>query len=80
MIEKQIRLQIAHIMAFHGDEPETLLFKLETLVLEWHNKGLVVGRGIAILCPHCSFEITVHHLEWTAIICPRCKGEINQRG
>lgn len=37
---KQIRHQIAHCMAFYGDEPEKLMFKLEMLIIEWFEKGL----------------------------------------
>lgn len=37
---KQIRMQLAHCMASYGDEPEELMFKLESLVIEWFEKGL----------------------------------------
>ncbi len=42
-IIKQIRLQLAHCMACYGDEPERLMYKLETLVLEWYDKGKQAG-------------------------------------
>ncbi len=42
---KQIRLQLAHVMAFYGDNPEELMFKLETLVIEWFEKGLKESTG-----------------------------------
>ncbi len=37
---KQIRRQLAHIMARYGDEPEELMYKLEQLVIEWFEKGI----------------------------------------
>lgn len=39
-ILKKIRMQIAHCMASSGDEPEELMVKLESLVIEWFEKGL----------------------------------------
>jgi hypothetical protein len=77
---KQIRMQLAHCMAFHGDNPEELMFKLETLVIEWYEKGLQSGKGIELKCPHCNFEITVYHLDWSAIMCPNlhCQQQINR--
>ena len=45
-ILKQIRREIAHIMACYGDEPEELIWKLECLVVEWFDKGLT-NREIA---------------------------------
>lgn len=77
-ILKQIRHQIAHCMAAYGDEPEELMHKLETLVIEWFEKGQKDGRGIQITCPHCHAKLTVYHLEWTAIICHKCNAEITQ--
>lgn len=41
---KQIRMQIAHIMARYGDEPEELLYKIECLVLEWFIKGSTIEK------------------------------------
>lgn len=38
-VTKQVKNQIAHCMAFYGDEPSELMFKLECLVLEWYEKG-----------------------------------------
>lgn len=34
-----IRMQLAHIFASYGDEPEELAYKLECLVCEWYDKG-----------------------------------------
>lgn len=39
VILAKIRRQIAHCMAFYGDEPEELMHKLEQLVIEWFEKG-----------------------------------------
>ena len=41
----QIRMQLAHCMASYGDEPEELMYKLETLVIEWFEKGLTQSKG-----------------------------------
>ena len=78
-ILKQIRQQLAHCMAFHGDEPDELMHKLETLVIEWYSKGLQAGQGIEIKCPHCNFELTVYHMDWTAIMCPHCEQQIDRK-
>jgi hypothetical protein len=43
-ILKQIRQQLAHCMAFYGDEPDELMHKLETLVIEWYEKGLQADK------------------------------------
>jgi hypothetical protein len=40
----KLRQQLAHCLYSHGDMPEELLYKLETLVLEWYSKG--VNHGI----------------------------------
>lgn len=77
-LSKQIKQHLAHIMAFYGDSPDELMYKLECLVFEWFEKGLKVGRGTEIVCPHCKGELTVYHYGWTAIICQRCEGQINQ--
>lgn len=37
---KKIHIQIACIMALHGDNPEELMWQLECLVIEWFDKGL----------------------------------------
>jgi hypothetical protein len=42
---KQIRHQLAHIMAFYGDDPEPLMYKLETLVIEWFIKGQNIEKS-----------------------------------
>lgn len=36
----KIRHQLAYIIARYGDEPEELMYKLETLIIEWYEKGL----------------------------------------
>lgn len=43
-IIKQIRKQLAHIMASYGDEPAELMYKLEILVIEWFIKGKEIQR------------------------------------
>lgn len=75
---KQIRHQIAHCMAFYGDNPEELMYKLETLVLEWYDKGNQAGSGIDMICPHCKGQLRVYHLEWTTLTCKHCKTDIYQ--
>lgn len=77
-ILKQIRHQLAHCMAFYGDQPDELMLKLESLVIEWFEKGLNANKAINITCPHCHTIASVFHLEWTAIICQGCGKEINQ--
>lgn len=72
---KQIRHQIAHCMAFYGDNPEELMYKLETLVIEWYDKG---QNQVNITCPHCHTVMTVYHMEWSALACLQCKAEIKQ--
>ncbi len=72
---RQIRRQLEHIMAFHGDDPEQLMFKLETLVIEWYGNG---QNEIHVTCPHCDAIMTVYHMEWSAISCLQCNGYINQ--
>ena len=75
---KQIRRQIAHCMAAYGDDPDQLMFKLETLVIEWYEKGINAGNGIEMICPHCKGQLRVYHLEWTALTCRHCKKDIYQ--
>jgi Fe-S oxidoreductase len=75
---KQIKLQIAHCMAFYGDQPEELMYKLEQLVIEWFDKGINAGKGIELICPHCKGTLRVYHLEWTALTCKHCKTDIYQ--
>jgi hypothetical protein len=43
-LAKKIRLQIAHVMARYGDEPEEFLYKLECLVMEWYLKGQTIEK------------------------------------
>lgn len=42
-IEKNIEMQVAHIMAFYGDQPEEFLCKMQCLIIDWYCKGLSVG-------------------------------------
>jgi ribosomal protein S27E len=77
-IIKEIRQQLAHCMAFYGDQPEELMYKLETLVIEWYGKGLESGKAIDIKCPHCNSVLKVYHMDWTAIKCLKCGEQINQ--
>jgi predicted class III extradiol MEMO1 family dioxygenase len=42
-ILKKIRRQLAHIMAWYGDQPEELMQRLELLVIEWFEKGIVIS-------------------------------------
>ncbi len=77
-IIRKIKQQLAHCMASYGDQPDELMYKLETLVIEWYGKGLETNKPIEITCPHCKFEITVYHMEWSAIICGNCDKQINQ--
>jgi hypothetical protein len=85
MIEKQIRLQLAHIMAAHGDDPDTLLLKLEALVLEWHSNGVELGIDIlnnsphALECPNCSHTWEPGHMDWDMMVNRENWIEINQR-
>ncbi len=74
---KQIEMQLAHIMAFYGDNPEELMQKLEQLVIEWYEKG---QKAVNITCPHCHNITTVYHMEWSAIVCIHCKAKITQPG
>ena len=76
---KQIRMQLAHCMAFHGDNPEELMYKLETLVIEWFEKGLKARDGLNLHCPHCNQVSTVYHLEWEAITCWFCKRDVERK-
>ena len=85
-IEKDIDKQIAHIMAFYGDKPDELFYKLRCLVLEWYLKGTAVkihghteAKGILIVCPHCKQDLKVYHLEWEAITCLHCR-KVIERG
>lgn len=75
---KQMRQQLAHIFARYGDQPDELMYKLETLVIEWHTKGVNAGNGIEMICPHCKGKLRVYHLEWTALTCRHCKKDIYQ--
>ncbi len=43
-LSKQIKHQIAQIMAFYGDKPEELMYKLECLVFEWFIKGQNIDK------------------------------------
>jgi hypothetical protein len=42
-IENKIDSQVAHIMAFYGDNPKEFMVKMNQLVIEWYCKGLSVG-------------------------------------
>ena len=42
---KTLQRQLAHIMAYHGDKPEELMYKLECLVLEYYAKGHKNDKG-----------------------------------
>jgi hypothetical protein len=42
-LEKQIEMQIAHVMASYGDQPEEFLYKMQCLVIDWYCKGLSAG-------------------------------------
>lgn len=42
-IEKQIEIQVAHVMAFYADQPNEFLYKMTCLVHEWYYKGLKLG-------------------------------------
>lgn len=74
---KQIRSQIAHCMASYGDEPEELMYKLESLVIEWFQKGLNTKDGTNLFCPHCNQVSTVYHLDWESITCWFCKHDVD---
>lgn len=73
---KQMRRQLAHIFAMYGDQPDELMRKLETLLIEWFDKGLNAREGINLLCPHCNQVSTVYHFEWDAITCWFCKRDV----
>lgn len=73
-IEKTITRQIAQCMAFHGDNPEELMIKLESLVMEWYIKG---KTGFTITCPFCKGIGKIQHFEWSALTCLHCKTDIN---
>lgn len=77
-ILKKIKHQIAHCMAFYGDQPEELMYKLELLVIEWFERGLNHNKEINITCPHCHAKLTVYHLEWETITCLHCKATISK--
>jgi ribosomal protein S27E len=84
-IEKDIDQQIAHVMAFYGDKPDELFYKLRCLVLEWYMKGTAVKihahnqeKGTQIVCPHCKQGLTVYHLAWEAITCLHCREVIDR--
>jgi hypothetical protein len=36
-------MQIAHVMASYGDQPEEFLYKMQCLVIDWYCKGLSAG-------------------------------------
>lgn len=36
---KAMQRQLAYIVACYGDYPEELMYKLESLILEWYEKG-----------------------------------------
>lgn len=42
-VEKQIEKQVAHIMAFYGDQPDEFFYKMKCLVHEWYCKGIKLG-------------------------------------
>jgi hypothetical protein len=42
-ITNKVRQQLAHIFFKYGEQPEELLYKLESLVLEWYSKGVESG-------------------------------------
>ncbi len=85
-ILKKIRHQLAYCMAVYGDKPDELMFKLESLVIEWYEKGLTQNPDRAIggispsrlHCPHCRHSIEIYHFEWSALTCPQCKADIKQ--
>lgn len=43
-IINKVRQQLAHCLYSYGDNTEELIFKLESLVIEWYGKG--VSNGI----------------------------------
>lgn len=42
---KQIKSEIAHCMAFFGNNPAELMYMVEKLVIEWYEKGLNTNNG-----------------------------------
>lgn len=42
-IISKVRQQLAHIFAAYGDQPDELMYKLESLVIEWISKGISIG-------------------------------------
>ena len=77
VILAKIKSQIAHCMAWYGDQPEELMHKLEQLVIEWYEKGKN-NNGVRVTCPHCEFTSMVYHLQWSTLVCPKCKAEIKE--
>lgn len=75
VILTKIRHQIAHCMAFYGDQPEKLMHKLEMLVIEWHERGKN-NNGVSVTCPHCEFTSMVYPFQWSTLVCPQCKAEV----
>lgn len=42
-VEKEMEKQVAHIMAFYGDQPDEFFYKMKCLVHEWYYKGIKLG-------------------------------------
>lgn len=42
-ITDKMNYQLAHIMAFYGDQPEEFMIKMNELLVEWFCKGLAAG-------------------------------------
>ncbi len=42
---KQLRMQLAHIFVRYGDQTDELMYKIESLVVEWFVKGLQNDKG-----------------------------------
>ena len=69
----KIRKQLAHCMASYGDEPDKLMHKLETLVIEWFERGAALNRSIRLQCPNCKNTWKPGHMDWEAFKCEQCK-------
>ena len=72
-IIRQIKQQLAHCMAIYGDQPEELMYQLETLVIEWYGNGLENHVPKRLGCPNCSTDWNPGHMDWEAFKCVHCK-------